>query len=138
MSDWVTLLLKSSKGSYHTQNKNHSPYNGLEYSIKSGLPLPFCLDHLISYFLKDFIYLFLERGREREREEEKHQCVVASCAHPTGDLAHNPGMCPDWESNLRPFGSQSGAQSTEPHQPGLDHLISILSSNHTSLLLGFP
>ena len=69
-------------------------------------------------FFKDFIYLFLERGREREREEEKHQCVVASCAHPTGDLAHNPGMCPDWESNLRPFGSQSGAQSTEPHQPG--------------------
>ena len=25
---------------------------------------------------------------------------------PTGDLAHNPGMCPDWESNHRPFGSQ--------------------------------
>ena len=36
-----------------------------------------------------------------------------------GDLAHNPGMCPDWESNQQPFGSQSGAQSTEPHQPGL-------------------
>ena len=40
-------------------------------------------------------------------------------AHPpTGDLACNPGMCPDWESNWRPFGSQAGAQSTEPHQPG--------------------
>ena len=24
----------------------------------------------------------------------------------TGDLAHNPGMCPDWELNHRPFGSQ--------------------------------
>ena len=24
-----------------------------------------------------------------------------------------------WESNLRPFGSRAGAQSTEPHQPGL-------------------
>ena len=34
------------------------------------------------------------------------------------DLAHNPGMCPDWESNQRPFGLQAGAQSTEPHQPG--------------------
>ena len=22
---------------------------------------------------------------------------------PTGDLAHNPGMCPDWESNQRPL-----------------------------------
>ena len=25
---------------------------------------------------------------------------------PTGDLAHNPGMCPDWELNWQPFGSQ--------------------------------
>ena len=45
-------------------------------------------------FLRDFIYLFLERGREGEREEEEHQCVVASCMPPTGDLAHNPGTCP--------------------------------------------
>ena len=45
-------------------------------------------------FLKDFIYLFLERGREGEREGEKHHCVVASRAPPTGDLAYNPGMCP--------------------------------------------
>ena len=28
-------------------------------------------------------------------------------------------MCPDWESKQRPFGSQVGAQSTEPHQLGL-------------------
>ena len=34
------------------------------------------------------------------------------------DLAHNPGMYPDWESNWQPFGSQAGAQSIEPHQPG--------------------
>ena len=40
------------------------------------------------------IYLFLEKGREGGREGEKHQCVVASGAPPTGDLAHNPGMCP--------------------------------------------
>ena len=37
----------------------------------------------------------------------------------TGDLAHNPGMCPDWELNQRPFASQAGTQPTEPHQPGL-------------------
>ena len=37
---------------------------------------------------------------------------------PTGDVAQNPGVCPDWESNQRLFGSQAGAQSTEPHQPG--------------------
>ena len=45
-------------------------------------------------------YLFIcrERGREGGREEEKHQCVAASCTPPTGDMGHNPGMCPDWES----------------------------------------
>ena len=44
--------------------------------------------------------------------------MVASRAPPTGDLACNPGVCPDWESNQRPFGSQASAQSTEPHQLG--------------------
>ena len=72
-----------------------------------------------SYFFKDFIYLFLERGKEGEREGEIYQCVVASHVPPTGALAHNSGMCPDWELNQRPLGLQAGAQSTEPHQPGL-------------------
>ena len=44
--------------------------------------------------------------------------MVASHAAPAEDLACNPGMCPDWESNQRPFGSQASTQSTEPHQPG--------------------
>ena len=68
-------------------------------------------------YFKIVIY-FLERGKEGEREGEKHQCVVASRMPPIGDLACNPGMCPDWESNQQPFGSQAGTQSTEPHQPG--------------------
>ena len=50
--------------------------------------------------------MFRERGREGKGEGEKHQCVFASCVPPTGDLAHNPGMFPDWELNQRPFGSQ--------------------------------
>ena len=49
-------------------------------------------------FLKDFIYLFFRDGKG-ERTREKYQCVVASHMPPTGDLACNPGMCPDWESN---------------------------------------
>ena len=32
----------------------------------------------------------------------------------TGNLASNPGMCPDWESNQWPFALQALAQSTEP------------------------
>ena len=34
-------------------------------------------------------------GRDEKREKEKHQCVVASCVPPAGELDCNPGMCPD-------------------------------------------
>ena len=48
--------------------------------------------------------------------------------HPaTGDLDHNPSMCPDWESNRQPFGWQAGAQSTESHQPGLHIFLKVTS-----------
>ena len=75
-------------------------------------------------FLKDVIYLFLDRGEGREKERERNIDVqevhqwVASCMLPTGDLAHNPGMCPDWEPNQQPFGSQGDTQSAQPHQSG--------------------
>ena len=71
-----------------------------------------------THFLKRF-YLFIFREKGREGEREKYQCVIASRMSPTGDLACNPGMCPNQKLNWRPFTSQSGAQSTEPHQPGL-------------------
>ena len=47
-------------------------------------------------------------------------CGCLQCAPPTGELTRIPGMCPDWELNQRPFGSQAGTQSTEPHQPRLN------------------
>ena len=56
---------------------------------------------------------------------EKHRSV-ASCTPPTGDLACNPGMCPDRELNQRPFGLQASSQSTEAHQPGLNILLTDL------------
>ena len=49
-------------------------------------------------FLK-ILFIFRHRGREGEREGEKHQRAFASHMFPTGDLACNPGMSPDWESN---------------------------------------
>ena len=60
---------------------------------------------------------------EGEREGEKHQCVrdtlIGSLSHvPNWGLGCNPGMHPDCESNQQLFGLQTGAQSTEPHQPG--------------------
>ena len=75
-------------------------------------------------FLKRFyLFIFRERGKEGEREREKHQGVVASHVPPRGDLARNPGMCPDWELNRRPFRLQVDSQSTKPHQPGPDLLL---------------
>ena len=75
-----------------------------------------------SFILFIYLFIFRERGREGDRETntdvwEKHWSV-ASCMPPTGDLACNPGMCPDWELNWWPFGPQASTQSTKPHQPG--------------------
>ena len=57
-------------------------------------------------FIIIYLFIFREREKEGEREGEKHQCVVASHLASTGDLAYNPGMCPDQQSNWRPFGLQ--------------------------------
>ena len=75
-------------------------------------------------FLLNF-YLFLERRERREKERERENTdvpeiplLVASHTPPTGDLARNQGMCPDWDPNRQPFGLQARTQSPEPHQPG--------------------
>ena len=67
----------------------------------------------------NYIYLFLDRGGGRKEEEERNINVwlPLTCPSP-GNLVCHPGMCPDWELNQQPFALQSGAQSTEPHQPG--------------------
>ena len=89
-----------------------------ELTLDCGLPASRTGRNKRLLFLKIFyLFIFRERGREGERGE-KHQCVVTSRVPPTGDLAHNPGMCPDWELNRRSFGSQVSTQSTEPYQPG--------------------
>ena len=72
------------------------------------------------FFLKDFIYLFLERGEGREKERERNiNLGGASYALPAGDLGHNPGIFPDWALIRLHFGSQAGAQSSEAHLLGL-------------------
>ena len=60
------------------------------------------------------------REKERERNIDVYDTSVGclSRAPNQGPGPHNPGMCPDWESNLQPFGPQASTQSTEPHQPG--------------------
>ena len=91
--------------------------------------LPCTLPYSSSIFKKDCIYLLLEKveGWEKMKErdidvQKKHQ-LVAFCMPLNGDLAHSAGMCPDWESNRQPFTLQDDAQSTEPHQSGLRHIL---------------
>ena len=57
-------------------------------------------------------YFFLERGEGREKERERNINVWLPLERPP------LGICPDWESNWPPFGSQPILSPTEPHQPG--------------------
>ena len=77
------------------------PYRALAY-----LFFLFSFSSFSTSFFKDFIYLFLETGKGRRKRREKHQCVVASGVPPTGHLACNPGMWPNWELNQRSSVSQ--------------------------------
>ena len=88
---------------------------------------------LFIFFKILFIYLFIYRGgRGREREGEKNQCVVSSHVPPSGNLASDPSMCPNWELNWRLFSSQAGTQPTDSHQLG--HAIFFLKTHDNSLL----
>ena len=79
-----------------------------------------CVKYAISIFFLKILYSFIfwEKGREGERGREASMCGYL-LRDPYWGLACNPGMCLDWESNRWPFSAQAGAQSTEPHQPGL-------------------
>ena len=103
------MILYISKGGFEVQNYKNTYLSWLYY------------------FLKDFIYLFLERWKERERE--KHQSGVASYATLTGDLAQNLGMRPDWELNPLPFDLHAGAQPLSHTSQGyLDYIKFTLDS----------
>ena len=65
----------------------------------------------------DFILLRFYRRRREEKEGRNSDWLPLACPQ-LGTWPHNPGMCPDWESNHQPFSSQAGTQSTEPHLPG--------------------
>ena len=76
--------------------------------------------NMVIFFLNlFFIYLLLEREGKGGRKRVRETSITPS----PGDLAHNPGMCPDQESNQGPFSLQACAQSTEPHQPGLKYVF---------------
>ena len=50
------------------------------------------------FFLRFYLFLFRGDGMEKERKRNINVWLPLGVP-PTGDLACNPGMCPDWESN---------------------------------------
>ena len=63
-------------------------------------------------------------GEGKEKERERNSNMWLPLVHPPlRDLACNPGMCTDLESNQRCLDSQASNQFTEPHQLGQDDRI---------------
>ena len=59
----------------------------------------------VSFFLSLFLSLsfFLEGGERKEKDRERTSMCGCLSRPPTGDLARNPGMRPDLESNGDPL-----------------------------------
>ncbi|KAF6114479.1 hypothetical protein HJG60_010473 [Phyllostomus discolor] len=72
---------------------------------------------IIFFFLKIYLFIFRE-GREGERERERNFNVWL-----LGAVACNPGMCPDWESNLQHFGSQPMLNPLSYASQGWNHFF---------------
>ena len=81
------------------KNISNIYYNYKHFITSDEIIALTCDNCMKFFFLKKRFYLFVERGEGRGKEGRKDQCVVASLVALTGDLACNPGMCPDWESN---------------------------------------
>ena len=71
-----------------------------------------------SFLLFPLICLFLERKGGEKRGRETSMCGCLLCASHWRPCC-NPGMCPDWELNQWPFGSQASTQSTGHTSQGL-------------------
>ena len=72
------------------------------------------------------MYLFIERRKGGRKRGEKYQCLVGSHTPPTGDLTHNPGMYPDWESNQWVFGSKRTLNPLSHTSQGIEMVIVLI------------
>ena len=124
---FIGIPIGLSKGCHKTSYS----YNNVFYAINNfhhlQKPLKFYFPHMpyiiaviiISYvyqiflvividcFFKKRFCLFIFREKERNINVWEVHHLVASHIPSTGQLAHNPGMCPDWELNWQPFSSQA-------------------------------
>ena len=78
------------------------------------------LKSLLIYFLKGYFTSIQERG-EGERIERKREIhgLPPACTPTTRGWSHNPGTCPDQQSNQWPLVYRTILQPTEPRWPEL-------------------
>ena len=107
------------------QNKLFSLLCALRAIIHTSIETHILCDNLILF---NFIYLFLERGREKEDRERNSSVWLPLACHLLGSWPTTQASALDWESNRLPCDLQAGMQSTEPHQPGLWYFIFWLPS----------
>ena len=99
--------------------ENHNFNN--EFS-KPGIRTVSSFIYIFFFLLIMFCVFFLEKWEGEEREKARNinmreeHWLVAFQMYPDWDQTHNLGMCPDWESNLWPIGSQDDAQPSHTSQ----------------------
>ena len=135
-SGW-SLLIPSPKTLAYTE-KNQQSLGSQAEPHNLGYFLIFFFKIVFIYFYFLTLCLFLERGEGREKDRESNIDVwgkhwsVASHTPPARDLALNPGMCLNRESNQPPFSWQDDAQSTEHRSKGWKLFIHI-SCKYTNI-----
>ena len=68
------------------------------------------LKHFPFFLFLKILFIYLREREGKEKEKERNTNVWLPLQHPKmGTWSHNPGMCPDWESNQQPFDSQARA-----------------------------
>ena len=108
--------------------------NQRPFDLRDGAPTNWTTppeQEALFFFLRFYLFIFRE-GKEG-RKGEKHQCVVASHMPPPLRLGTWPATqayALTGNQTWRPFGSQAGTQSTEPHQPGQEALFKCHSQPH--------
>ena len=110
----ITLTL----GSHHSNRVLLSPLFIILVPLSLSWSQQFSYCSRALFFFFNILFISRERGRE-DKEKERNINTWLPLMPPTRDLAWNPVICLDWESNQWPLDSQASTQSPEPHQPGL-------------------
>ena len=80
------------------------------------------------------VFIFRERGGEGEGEGEIHQCVVASCTPPTGDLACGPGVCLTGKGTSDPLVHRPTLNPLSYTSQGLELSFMMVDNNYKKCL----